>query len=311
MEVFKDILIIAVCILVISKGAVWLVDSSVKIARRFGISELVIGLTIVAMGTSAPEFGVTILAALRGAGDISVGNIVGSNIFNLGFILGGTAIFHRIKTSETIIYRDGVFLLFGTLLLTAFLWDLTLSRVEGIIFFVFLFSYLGYLYWKKETLEAATHGGKLRWFDPLLLLLGIGMVLGGSHFLVESAVDLAKVMGISEWVIGATIVAAGTSAPEFATSLTAAMRGHHGISAGNLIGSDIFNIFGVLGLAAIMRELPIDADAHSNLIMLAIMVLIVLVFMRTHWQVSRLEGIALVSLGMARWICSFRSILFG
>ncbi len=305
MEVFKDFLIITVCILVISKGAVWLVDSSVKIARRFGISELVIGLTIVAMGTSAPEFGVTILAALRGVGDISVGNIVGSNIFNLGFILGGTAIFRSIKTNETIIYRDGVFLLFGTLLLTAFLWDLILVRVEGIIFCAFLFSYLGYLYWKKETPEAETHAGKLRWFDPLFLLMGIGMVLSGSHFLVESAVDLAKVMGISEWVIGATIVAAGTSAPEFATSLTAAMRGHHGISAGNLIGSDIFNIFGVLGLTAIMRELPVDAGAHSNLIMLSIMVLIVLVFMRTHWRVSRLEGIALVGLGAMRWIYSF------
>lgn len=131
------------------------------------------------------------------------------------------------------------------------------------------------------------------------------MVLGGSHFLVESAVNLAKIIGISEWVIGATIVAAGTSAPEFATSLVAALRGHHGISVGNLIGSDIFNMFGVLGLAVIMRDQPVDMGARSNLILLALMVLIVLVSMRTGWQISRKEGIVLAGIGMARWIYSF------
>jgi len=305
MEVFKDVLIIIICILIIAKGAAWLVDSAAKIARRFGISELVIGLTIVSMGTSAPEFGVTILAALRGMGDISVGNIVGSNIFNLGFILGGTAIVHSLKTNRTIIRRDGAFLFFGTILLTALLWDLSLSRIEGYVLFSLLLVYLVYLYWKKEALDSETPSGELHWWDPLLLLLGIGMVLSGSHFMVESAVDLAKLFGISEWVIGATIVAAGTSAPEFATSLVAALRRHYGISVGNLIGSDIFNLFGVLGLAAILRDLPVDIGARPNLIMLSIMVLIVLIFMRTGWQISRKEGIALVSMGLARWIFSF------
>ena len=305
MEVLKDVLIIIICILVIAKGAAWLVDSAAKIARRFGISELVIGLTIVSMGTSAPEFGVTILAALRGMGDISVGNIVGSNIFNLGFILGGTAIVRSLKTNRTIIRRDGAFLFFGTLLLTALLWDLSLTRIEGCVLFLLLVGYLGYLYWKKETLDSETPSGELTWWDPLLLLLGMGMVLSGSHFLVESAVDLARVFGISEWVIGATIVAAGTSAPEFATSLVAALRGHYGISVGNLIGSDIFNMFGVLGLAAILRDLPVDIGARSNLIMLSIMVLVVLIFMRTGWKISRKEGLALVGMGLARWIFSF------
>ncbi len=292
-------------LLLLWKCADLLVKGAVGLARRFGISPLVIGLTIVAMGTSAPEFGVTILAALRGMGDISVGNIVGSNIFNLGFILGGTSVIHSLKTNKKVVFRDGIFLFTGTLLLTAFLWDLTLGRVEGVILFILLFGYLGYLYWRKETVEAETHTDRLRWFDPALLILGMGMVLGGSHFLVESAVDLAKVMGISEWAIGVTIVAAGTSAPEFATSLVAALRGHHGLSVGNLIGSDIFNVFGVLGLAAIMRNLPVDIGARSNLIMLGLMVMIVLVFMRTGWRVSRWEGIALVSIGLARWIYSF------
>ena len=305
MEVIKDIVIIIVCIVVIAKGATWLVDSAVRIARKFGISELGIGLTIVSLGTSAPEFGVTILAALRGMGDISVGNIVGSNIFNLGFILGGTAVIHSLKTDKTVVTRDGAFLLFGTILLTFFLWDLTLNRVEGVILFSLLFAYLGFLYWKKEPIE---HDGKMReyhWYDPLLLITGMGMVLGGSHFLVEAAVNLAKIMGISQWVIGATIVAAGTSTPEFATSLVAALRGHHGLSVGNLIGSDIFNMFGVLGLAAIMRDLPVDIGARSNLVMLVLMVFIVLIFMRTGWRISRKEGIVLVSMGMARWIYIF------
>jgi len=305
MEVLKDVLIIIICILVIAKGAAWLVDSAAKIARRFGISELVIGLTIVSMGTSAPEFGVTILAALRGMGDISVGNIVGSNIFNLGFILGGTAIIRSLQTNRTIIRRDGAFLFFGTILLTALLWDLSLTRIEGCVLFSLLIIYLGYLYWKKEPLDSETPSGELNWWDPLLLLLGIGMVLSGSHFMVESAVNLAKFFGISEWVIGATIVAAGTSAPEFATSLVAALRRHYGISVGNLIGSDIFNLFGVLGLASILRDLPVDIGARPNLIMLSIMVLIVLIFMRTGWEISRKEGIALVSMGLARWIFSF------
>ena len=121
MEVLKDVTIVLVCVGVIAKGATWLVDSASKIAKRLGISELVIGLTILALGTSAPEFAVSILAALKGVGNIAIGNIVGSNIFNLGFILGGTAIIHSLKTSRTLIVRDGFFLLFGTLILLFFL----------------------------------------------------------------------------------------------------------------------------------------------------------------------------------------------
>jgi len=305
LAIFSDVLIILISVLVIARGALWLVDSAVLVARHLGISDLVIGLTVVAMGTSAPEFGVTLLAAFRGMTDISVGNIVGSNIFNLGFILGGTAAFQGLKTSQKVVYRDGLFLLIGAVLLTLFLWNLTLERWEGIVLFGMLFCYLGYLYWKKEAVELDTDAQPMRWKDPMLLLVGITLVLSGSHFLVDSAVRLARVIGISEWVIGATIVAAGTSAPEFATSMAAVMRGAHGISVGNLIGSDIFNVFGVLGLAAILRDLPVHVGAQSNLIMLIAMVLIVIVFMRTGWKVSRWQGLVLVGLGVARWIYVF------
>ena len=305
MIIIKDIVILLVSIIVIGKGAVWLVDAAARVAKHFGISELVIGLTVVAFGTSAPEFGVTILAAIRGMGDISVGNIVGSNIFNLGFILGGTAIIHSLKTNRTIVFRDGIFLLFGGILLSVFLWDLTLSKIEGIILFTLLVLYLLYLYFNKETIETEepTHA-MYRW-DPILLFVGIGLVIVGSHFLVESAVSIARFMGVSDWVIGATIIAAGTSAPEFATSLTAAMKSRYGMSVGNLIGSDIFNLFGVLGIAGIMRNLSVGHDAHINLIILSFMIAVVLIFMRTGWVVSRKEGIILVMIGLLRWIYSF------
>ena len=305
MIIIKDIVILLVSIIVIGKGAVWLVDAAARVAKHFGISELVIGLTVVAFGTSAPEFGVTILAAIRGMGDISVGNIVGSNIFNLGFILGGTAIIHSLKTSRTIVFRDGFFLLFGGILLSVFLWDLTLSKIEGIVLFTLLVLYLLYLYFKKETIETEEPTNAMYRWDPILLFVGIGLVIVGSHFLVESAVSIARFMGVSDWVIGATIIAAGTSAPEFATSLTAAMKSRYGMSVGNLIGSDIFNLFGVLGVAGMMRNLSVGHDAHINLIILSFMIAVVLIFMRTGWVVSRKEGIILVMIALLRWIYSF------
>ena len=307
MEIVKDIAIILVCIVALGKGAMWLVDSAVAIAKRFGISELVIGLTIVAFGTSAPEFAVTILAALKDAGDISVGNVVGSNIFNLGFILGGTAIIHNIKTNRIVLQRDGVFLLFGTILLTIFLYNLNISRIEGIVLFVLLFIYIAFLFANGKTNEVLPSSEEIDRWTPVLLIVGLVTMLISSHFLVESAIDLARVIGVSEWIIGVTIVAAGTSAPEFAASVVAAVRGHHGLSVGNLIGSDIFNMFGVLGLASIIRTLSIDLSARSSLIALIFMVALVLLFIRTDWVISRREGFILVAIGLGRWTFDFLS----
>ena len=305
MEILTDVTIVLVCVGVIAKGATGLVDSASKIAKRLGISELVIGLTILALGTSAPEFAVSILAALRGVGNIAIGNIVGSNIFNLGFILGGTAIIHSLKTSRILIVRDGFFLLFGTFILLFFLWDLTLTKFEGGVLFSLLILYLGYLYVKREPLETKQVMGKMYWWDPLMLIGGLAMVLVGAHFMVESAINLARYMGVSEWVIGATVIAAGTSAPEFATSLAAALRSRYGMSVGNLIGSDIFNLFGVLGVAGILNNITVSLDARMHLVFLSLMVALVLVFMRTGWVVSRREGYILVMIGLVRWINSF------
>lgn len=306
MSILLDSTILVVCLAIICKGATWLVDSSSRIAKRMGVSELIIGLTIVAFGTSAPEFCVTISAAIRGVSNISVGNIIGSNIFNIGIILGSAAIIRNLKTTDSMIHRDGFFLLVCSVVAVGMLWDLHLSRVEGIILFSLLIFYLGNLYSSKQiNQEVEINTGSFHTRDAFLLILGLGMLLIGSHFLITSATNLARVLGISEWIIGATIIAAGTSMPEIATSIIAAIRGNNGISIGNLIGSDIFNVLGALGLAAIIRELPLETSARPSLVIYPIMVGVALFFLRTDWKLSRKEGIVLVAFGLARWTYSF------
>ena len=298
MEYFIDSSIIFASILALWGGAVWVVDSSSSIASRLGISEIVIGLTVVAFGTSAPEFAVTLMAAVRNQADISVGNIVGSNIFNLGFILGSVAIVRAIYTSKKLILRDGSILLLSSLVLVYFLFDNSLSRTEGIILFVSLFIYLIFLFIKKEPIDEEIEAGPFHWYEIPKLLLGLAAIIGGGYFLVDSASHLARMIGLSEWVIGVTIVAAGTSAPEFATSLIAIVKKKHGISAGNLVGSNIFNLLGVLGLAAIIRPMSVDEGAFMSIIMLTGLTVIVLVLMRTGWRISRKEGIVLIILNL-------------
>ncbi len=306
LNILLNTFVLLLSILFLWKGADSLVDSASKIAETFGISDLVIGLTVVAFGTSAPEFAVTIDAALKQRADISVGNIVGSNIFNLGFILGTVAIIKSIESTKKLIYRDGLFMIFVTFLLLAFFFDNRLERHEGIILMGILLFYLVFLFIKKEPLdeerivhEPAT--GK----DWVMLPLSIAAVILGGHYLVSSASFLAKTAGVSDWVIGVTIVAAGTSAPEMATSLAAVLKGKHGMSAGNLIGSDLFNILGVLGLAGTLNPMEINPNAYSSLLMLSGMVTLVIVFLRTGWRLSRTEGFILLGIGIARWIVDF------
>jgi cation:H+ antiporter len=301
-----DIVIIIATVVGLWMGAVWVVESAARLARRLGMSELVIGLTVVAVGTSAPEFAVTISAAVRGQADISVGNVVGSNIFNLGFILGGVALVRAMNTSRTLVWRDGMMLIGVTFLLLFFLWDLTLSRWEGLLLIFLLAGYLLYLIYKREAVDAdEIPAGNFHWRDLPRLLAGMALIAVSGHFLVDSASSLARLVGLSEWVIGVTIVAAGTSTPEMATSLIAVLRGHYGISAGNLIGSDLFNLLGVLGLAALIRPLTVDAGAYGSLMLLSTLVILVVIMMRTGWKISRPEGAFLVIVNLLRWMNDF------
>ncbi len=306
---FLNVLIIIASIVALAYGATFIVDSAARMARRFGVSELIIGLTIVAIGTSAPEFAVTISAAVSGQANISVSNIVGSNIFNLGFILGGVVAVRAIATTPKIVYRDGGMLAGATLILLFFMRDLHLQQWEGAVLLALLFAYLGYLYTQRDIDLAEIPDGGFRRRDVPLFALGIAMVVIGGHYLVESATAVARLLGMSDWVIGVTIVAAGTSAPEMATSLVGVLRGHSDISIGNLIGSDLFNLLGVLGLAGVIQSQPmiIDPAGFSSLMVLSGMVIFVVVLMRVGWKLNRWEGAMLILINLLRWIFDFSS----
>jgi len=306
-----DLFLVIISILMLWKGADWLVEAAAEIAHSLKISDLVIGLTVVAFGTSAPEFAVTIKAAITGQTDISIGNVVGSNIFNLGFILGGTAMIRPINITPKLLYRDGVFLFLATILIYFLFfgfngWDIAdaISVPEGSILFLALIGYIIFLFIKKEPIEE-THPESANLKSYLWFGVGLISIVVGGHLMVEHASSLARAFGVSDWVIAVTIVAAGTSAPELATSLTAAFKGKHGMAIGNLIGSDLFNLLGVLGLAGIINPTNIQSDIHSSIIVLIIMVSMVLVMMRTNWQITRLQGTVLVTLNLVRWYLDF------
>lgn len=301
MTVTVHLLIIAIAIVGLWKGADWVVESASRIARQLGLSELVIGLTVVAVGTSAPEFAVSVTAAVKGQASIAVGNVVGSNIFNLGFILGGVTLFGTAVTSRRMLWRDGGMLIGTGVLLVLMLADGTLQWWEGAILFCLLIAYLVFLFVQKEPLEDVPPDGSFRWWDIPLIIAGIGVIVTSGHFLVESASALARLAGVSEWLIAVTVVAIGTSMPEFATSFVAVVRGRHGISLGNLIGSDLFNLLGVLGLSAMLQPLHVSQEIWLNVIVLAVFMVIVVGMMRSGWKISRTEGIALLVLTAIRW----------
>jgi len=301
LQLIGDIGLLVLSIALLWKGSDWLIDSATRIGRTAGLSDLVIGLTIVAFGTSAPEFAVTIFAAIQGQSDISVGNIVGSNIFNLGFILGGCAIVRVQDIARQLVYRDGLLMIGSATVLAVMLTGLTLSRLEGILLITGLFAYVLLLFYQRATLEEQVPAGRAAWKDYFLLTVGIGFIVGGGHLLVRAASSLAGLAGLSEWAVAVTIVAAGTSSPEFATSLNAAFKGRHGISVGNIVGSNLFNILGVLGLAGIIRPMALSQEALYNIYMLLGICVVSVFFMRTGWKISRREGLTLATLGIMQW----------
>jgi cation:H+ antiporter len=292
------------------RGAEFLVSSAAHIARGFGISELVVGLTIVAMGTSAPELAVSVTAALSGEGAVALGNVVGSNIFNLGIVLGGAAFLTPLKFNRTVLYRDGGILTLSTLVLgIVFLKDGVLDRTEGSMMLGLMACYLLFLAHKRSDGVEESHedddGTDERSVsqDLGLMAVGLAMVVGGGKLLVSCAVILATdLLGIEPWLISVTIVAAGTSAPEMVTTLSAVRRGHHNMAIGGLFGSDIFNVLLVLGTASVAAPLTELAEYRDSVFIMGGTVLATLVFCQLRGGLGRGGGTLILAVALSRWI---------
>lgn len=303
---------VVLSVLVLWYGSRLLVDAAVRLSRRLGISELTIGLTVVAMGTSAPELVVSSDAALAGLGDIAVGNVVGSSIYNLAVILGIVALFQGVPVDRTVVRREGLVLLASTAGGVVFVRDLVIDRFEGLFLLTGFLAYLAVLFRSGASSEESADSSLERdqdraspWLDPAWIVVGLALVVGGGHFLVGSAANLARLLGVPPWAIGSTIVAAGTSTPELAVSIVAIGRGRLGVSVGNVVGSNVFNMLGILGVVALLRPLRFDAAAIGDAIWLLVLSALVSLALWTGRTLSRREGGAMVLSELARWVSEF------
>lgn len=254
MQFIISLLLLIVGFVMLVKGADWFVDGAAGLAARFGIPQLVIGLTIVAMGTSAPEAAVSITAAMSGNAGITIGNVVGSNILNVLLILGITAVIIAVPVQQSTIRWEMPFMHVITILLAVLgISGNVIGRGEGVILWAFFLVYLGYLFKmaKNGTDEEEIEPMPL-WKQLLMLAVGIVLIVAGSNLTVDHATIIAKIFGVSDRLIGLTIIAFGTSLPELVTSVTAAKKGKADIAIGNIVGSNVFNILFVVGTTALI-----------------------------------------------------------
>lgn len=298
-------------------GAEVLVRGASRLAAAIGMSQLVIGLTVVALGTSAPEFAVSLQSALSGSVDLAIGNAVGSNILNTLLILGISALVIPLAVSKDVMRVDFPVMLIATAGLYYLAMDGVLSLIDGLILFSTMVAYLTWLVWcserrrrkrKRDDARAINAAGEIQAetpktllsvvFNLVLVVVGLGLLIYGCDLFVDACVKTARTLGVSELMIGLTIVSLGTSLPELLTCLVAALRGHRDIAVGNVVGSNLFNILGVLGLTAIVANngLPVAAAAISFDIPVAIgAVLLCIPVFITGWKISRKEGALMVA----------------
>lgn len=297
------LLVAGFCLLI--KGADWFVEGASGIADRFGIPQLVIGLTIVALGTSLPEAAVSISAALKGSAEITIGNVVGSNIMNVLVILGLTSVIRAISVQKSTVRYEIPFVIIVTIILGLLgLFDNTVSRLDGILLWVLMAVYMVYLLKMAKKGTASEEEKKEKkipvWRMLLMVAVGAAMIVFGSDVTVDAATKLATIFGMSERFIGLTIVALGTSLPELVTSATAAVKGKSDIAMGNIIGSNIFNILFVVGATAVIT--PVEYQATflvDSLIAVGAAVLLFLCVIRKK-KLTRTGGIIML-LGYAAY----------
>ena len=305
-----QIVLIAVSIFVVIKGADALTSGGVSLARRMNIPQIVIGLTIVAMGTSMPEFCVSFVSAIKGTPDLAVGNIVGSNIFNSLFIVGCAALVAPMTILHSTVRRDIPFALVSSVMLLMMCLDSTISRLDAAILFLFFVVFM------VITVRGARQGGdaeeaqqaeekpKSPAWAAAMIVVGLALLIGGSNVFVDNASALASSLGVSDAVIGLTIVACGTSLPELATSVVSARRGQSGIAIGNVLGSNVFNILMILGITGIIQPMQISGITSVDLSMLVASMILLWLFSYTKYTLSRWEGAVLVAvfLGYISWL---------
>lgn len=291
-------------------GGEGLVRGAVGIAQRARISPFIVGLTIVGFGTSSPELVVSVDAALAGSPGIAVGNVIGSNLANMMLIIGTAALLCPLTIHPDALRRDSVVLAIATILFVAVAFSGVMSRLIGAGFVCLLFLYLAFSFWwdkrsvgavaalhREEAAQASTSLPQKLWLLITLMIVGLAALIGGSRLAVTGATSLARDAGISEEIIGITLVAIGTSLPELATAIMAAKRGHADVCVGNVIGSNIFNLLGIAGTAALVKPLTFDLDIiRYDLWELLIVTGILIVFMMTGRRVARWEGAGLVFL---------------
>ena len=300
-----DLLVAAGLILagfvLLSFGGEYLVRGSGTLALRIGISPMVVGLTIVALGTSAPELVVCVEAALAGRGAIGAGNVVGSNILNIGLILGLTVIIAPMRVQSRVLRMDMPILIVMTFFGIVMLWNAYISRLEGVVLVVLLVGYIWFTIWstrerrrgRRKEVEVRKPPGTV-WKDIRLIVMGFVGLIFGADFLVQGAIPVARYFGMSEAAIGLTVVAMGTSMPEIATSVVAAIRKQSDIALGNIIGSNIFNLLAILGIAAVIHPMSAQGLTVTDLLTMLGFTVILVPFARTGFHFARWEGAVLL-----------------
>ncbi|MBQ1773706.1 MAG: calcium/sodium antiporter [Prevotella sp.] len=302
-----SILYIILGAVVVLWGADRLTDGATALAQRMKIPQIVIGLTVVAMGTSMPEFFVSLMSALHGTSDLAVGNIVGSNIFNTMAIVGIAAVVAPMTISRNTVRKDIPFAVLASALLLMMCYNLEISRWEAAVLFVVFIIFMVYtvrMGMKNGDEQAIEQPPMALWKSVGLLILGLLCLVGGSDLFVNGAKSVAKMLGVSDAVIGLTVVACGTSLPELATSIVAARKGQSAIAIGNVIGSNVFNILMILGITGMVLPMNIQGITTVDLsVMMGSMVLVWL-FSYTKYTVERWEGALLTAgfIGYMTWL---------
>ena len=304
-----DVSLLTLGVGVLYFGAEWLVRGSARLAGSLGVSPIVVGLTVVSFGTSAPELVVCTVAALGGNTDLAIGNVMGSNLANIGLILGLTAIVRPLDVKARVVWREMPLMLLVTAGFYPLAVDLRLSQADGAVLLMALVAYLVFVFQSvedeateileeyKEFMEASANApATVNAPDIFWVVAGSACLVLGGYCIVEGAVQVAAALGLSQVVIGLTVVAVGTSLPELATSLVAAARNQADIAVGNVIGSNIFNVAGILGIASMVTPIPIpETLLRREFAAVSLMSLLLFPLLRSAWRIRRWEGALLLA----------------